>query len=121
MDFVGVRTRLIPRVMGKGWMLSVNKGDSIEFLRPADPSMTQALFGTLPPSGGRIRLRFRLSSEADGIRISAASHLLGAAGATPDEASREILLQSLDELRQDLLTAPVSTEPKIDRVKPRKK
>lgn len=119
--FIGVRTRLIPRVMGKGWSLTVNKGDSIEFRRTADTALTQALFGLDPEPGTQIRLRFRLKALPEGTRIEAASHLVGRAGQLPYRASLEVLTQSLEELRQDLLTAPTSNGPSVDRAKARKK
>ena len=119
--FIGVRTRLIPRVMGKGWNLTVNKGDSIEFMRVADTAMSQTLFGLDPQPGTRIRLRFRLKARPEGTRIETASHLVGRAGQLPYRASMEVLAQSLEELRQDLLTAPPSHAPSVDRVKARKK
>jgi hypothetical protein len=119
--FIGVRTRLIPRVMGKGWNLTVNKGDSIEFMRVADTAMSQALFGLDPQPGTRIRLRFRLKALPEGTRIETASHLVGRTGQLPYRASMEVLAQSLEELRQDLLTAPTSNAPSVDRVKARKK
>jgi hypothetical protein len=121
MDYTGVRTRLIPHVMGKGWMLSVNKGDSIEFQRPAEAGLTQMLFGLVPPPGSRIRLRFRLTSVPEGVKIATMGHLLGANGPYPYKASKEILALSLEELKGDLKSAPVYTEPQVDRVKPRKK
>lgn len=121
MDFSGVRTRLVPHVMGRGWMLSVNKGDSIEFLRPADPGLAQMLFGLVPEPGTRIRLRFRLATVPGGVKISSMGHLIGRNGPLPYRASKELLAQSLEELKHDLLTAPVSTEPQVDRLKTKSK
>jgi len=116
-DFAGVRTRLIPHVMGRGWMLSVNKGDSIEFIRPADATLSQALFGLVPPGGTKLLLRFRLKPVAGGTQIETASHLIGKSGMLPYRASSPMLAASLEDLRHDLLTAPVSTDPQVDRVK----
>lgn len=121
MDFPGVRTRLVPHVMERGWMLSVNKGDSIEFLRPADPALSQMLFGLVPESGSRIRLRFRLATVPGGVKIASMSHLIGRNGLLPYRASKELLAQSLEELKHDLLTAPVNTEPQVDRIKTKPK
>jgi len=121
MDFSGVRTRLVPHVMGRGWMLSVNKGDSIEFLRPADPGLAQMLFGLVPDPGTRIRLRFRLTTVPGGVKIASMGHLIGRNGPLPYRASAALLTQSLEELKHDLLTAPVSTETQVDRIKPKSK
>jgi hypothetical protein len=116
-DFAGVRTRLIPHVMGRGWMLSVNKSDSIEFVRPADPELSQAIFGIVPPRGTRVSLRFRLTALPHGTRIEIVGHLLGSFGPLPYRASADVLAANLEDLRHDLLTAPVSTEPQVDRIK----
>jgi len=121
MDFSGVRTRLVPHVMGRGWMLSVNKGDSIEFLRPADPGLAQMLFGLVPEPGSKIRLRFRLTSVPGGVRIASMGHLIGRNGPLPYRASGPVLAQSLEELKNDLLAAPVYTEPPVDRLKAKSK
>jgi hypothetical protein len=116
-DFTGVRTRLIPHVMSRGWMLSVNKGDSIEFVRPADAELSQAIFGVVPPRGARINLRFRLTALPNGTRIEIVGHLLGRSGPLPYRASADVLAANLDDLRHDLMTAPISTDPQVDRVK----
>ncbi|HXP90865.1 MAG TPA: hypothetical protein VN931_08060 [Fibrobacteria bacterium] len=115
-DFTGVRTRLIPHVMSRGWMLSVNKSDSIEFVRPAVPELSQAIFGVVPPRGSRVCLRFRLTAVPNGTRIEIVGHLLGRSGPLPYRASADVLAANLDDLRHDLLTAPVSTDPQVDRV-----
>jgi len=115
-DFSGVRTRLIPHVMSRGWMLSVNKSDSIEFVRPAVPELSQAIFGIVPPRGSRICLRFRLTALPEGTRIAIVGHLLGRTGPLPYRASADVLTANLDDLRHDLLTAPVSTDPQVDRI-----
>ena len=115
-DFAGVRTRLIPHVMSRGWMLSVNKSDSIEFVRPAVPELSQAIFGIVPPRGSRICLRFRLTALPEGTRIAIVGHLLGRTGPLPYRASADVLTANLDDLRHDLLTAPVSTDPQVDRI-----
>jgi hypothetical protein len=115
-DFTGVRTRLIPHVMSRGWMLSVNKSDSIEFVRPAVPELAQAIFGIAPPRGSRICLRFRLAALPDGTRIEIVGHLLGRSGPLPYRASADVLAANLDDLRHDLMTAPGSTDPQVDRV-----
>ena len=116
-DLVGVRTRLIPHVMGRGWALTVNKSDSIEFQRSADPALAQALFGLNPEPGTKILLRFRLATASDGTRIQAVSHLLGRSGALPYRASADVLVGSLEELRRDILSAPTSNGTAVDRVK----
>jgi hypothetical protein len=116
-DFSGVRTRLIPHVMGRGWMLSVNKSDSIEFVRPADPDLSLAIFGIVPPRGSRVSLRFRLTAMPHGTRIEIVGHLLGSSGPLPYRASADVLAANLEDLRHDLLTAPVSTDPQVDRIK----
>ena len=115
--FTGVRTRLIPHVMTRGWALSVNKGDSIEFTRPTDAALSQALFGLVPAPGTKLLLRFRLKSVSGGTQIEAISHLVGKTGFLPYKASSPVLMASLEDLRHDLLTAPVSTDPQVDRVK----
>lgn len=115
--FTGVRTRLIPHVMGRGWALSVNKGDSVEFIRPADAVLSQALFGLVPASGTRIMLRFRLKAVAGGTQVATVSHLVGKSGVLPYKAFAPVLTANLEDLRQDLLAAPVSTDPKIDRIR----
>ena len=116
-DFAGVRTRLIPHVMSRGWMLSVNKSDSIEFVRPADPDLSRAIFGIVPPRGTRIALRFRLTALPHGTRIEIVGHLLGSSGPLPYRASADVLADNLEDMRHDLLTAPVSSDPQVDRVK----
>jgi len=116
-DLVGVRTRLIPHVMGRGWALTVNKSDSIEFQRSADPALAQALFGLNPEPGTKILLRFRLATASDGTRIQAVSHLLGRSGALAYRASVDVLVGSLEDLRRDILSAPTSNGTAVDRVK----
>lgn len=115
--FTGVRTRLIPHVMGRGWALSVNKGDSIEFIRSADAVLSQALFGLVPASGTRILLRFRLKTVVGGTQITTVSHLVGKSGTLPYKAFAPVLTDNLEDLRRDLLSAPVSTGSRVDRIK----
>jgi hypothetical protein len=116
-DFAGVRTRLIPHVMGRGWMLSVNKSDSIEFVRPADPELSKAIFGIVPPRGTRVSLRFRLTALPHGTKIEIVGHLLSNSGPLPYRASADVLAANLEDLRHDLLAAPASADPQVDRVK----
>jgi hypothetical protein len=115
-----VRTRLIPRVMGRGWTLSVNKSDSIEFLRNADPAMTAFLFKSPPVPAARIRLRFRLKEDKQNVTIVSTAHLVGNA-VYPYRPVLKVLEENLAELRTDLLTAPSSMAPLIDRVPPKRK
>lgn len=116
-----VRTRLIPRVMGKGWTLSVNKSDSIEFLRNAEPALTAMLFRSPPVPSSRIRLRFRLEQQGkDGVKITSTAQLVGNA-VYPYRAVSKILEDNLAELRADLLAGPSTMAPIIDRVPPKKK
>lgn len=115
-----VRTRLIPRVMGRGWTLSVNKSDSIEFIRNADPAMTAFLFRSPPVPASRIRLRFRLRQDKQGVAIVSTAHLVGNA-VYPYRPVLKVLEDNLAELRTDLLTAPSTMAPLIDRVPPKKK
>jgi len=119
-NFQAVRTRLIPRVMGRGWTLTVNKPDSIEFIRNADPAMTAYLFRSAPVPAARIRLRFRLKQEKQGVVITSTAHLVGNA-VYPYRPVAKVLEENLAELRGDLLTAPSTMAPLIDRVPPKKK
>jgi len=119
-DMKSVRTRMIPRVMGRGWTLSVNKGDSIEFLRNADPELTALLFRSPPVPASRIRLRFRLAQDKHGVTITGVAHLGGAA-VYPYHAVQEVLEENLTDLREFLKTAPSSMAPIIDRVDKKKK
>lgn len=115
-----VRTRPIPRVMGKGWTLSVNKSDSIEFLRNADPAMTAMLFHSGPVPSARIRLRFRLEPVKDGVKITSTAHLVGSVVYAYRPVAK-VLEENLAELRADLLAGPSTMAPIIDRVPPKKK
>lgn len=119
-DMKAVRTRMIPRVMGRGWTLSVNKNDSIEFLRNADPELTALLFRSPPVPASRIRLRFRLKQEKSGVAITSVAHLVGAA-VYPYRAVPAVLEENLTDLRTFLMTAPSSMAPIIDRVDKKKK
>ena len=119
-----VRTRLIPRVMGKGWTLSVNKSDSIEFLRNADPDLTALLFHSPPLPAARIRLRFRLEpvkegSNAKGVKITSTAHLVGMA-VYPYRPVAKILEENLAELRNDLMSSPSVLDP-LDKTPPKTK
>lgn len=110
-----VRTRLIPRVMGKGWTLSVNKSDSIEFLRNADAELTAMLFRSPPVPASRIRLRFRLESIKEGskvvaVKITSTAHLVGAA-VYPYRPVAQLLEDNLEEMRTELLAAPSVLKP----------
>jgi|GEM_PF-1456386 len=116
-DFAGVRTRLIPHVMGRGWALTVNKSDSIEFQRPANSGFSLELFGLASPPGARILIRFRLKADSGGTRIEATSRLIGRSGVLPYKASAAVLEASLEDLRQDLKSAPTSKGDEVDRVK----
>lgn len=116
--FSGVRTRLIPHVMGRGWALSVNKGDSIEFIRAAEPELSQQLFGVIPEAGTKVRLRFRLSSSAGNmVRIEVCSHLIARTGQMPYRANVDMLTQSLEEMKVFLSTAPTGGGIVIDKVR----
>ncbi len=119
-DLKAVRTRMIPRVMGRGWTLSVNKGDSVEFLRNADPELTAHLFRSPPVPASRIRLRFRLKQEKAGVTITSVAHLVGVA-VYPYRAVPSVLEENLTDLRTFLMTAPSSMAPIIDRVDKKKK
>lgn len=105
-----VRTRLIPRVMGKGWTLSVNKSDSIEFLRNADAELTAMLFRSPPVPASRIRLRFRLQQVKEGVKITSTAHLVGAA-VYPYRPVAKLLEDNLQEMRTELLAAPSVLKP----------
>ena len=115
-----VRTRMIPRVMGHGWTLSVNKADSIEFIRNADPELTAFLFHSRPVPASRIRLRFRLKQEKAGVTITSVAHLVGTA-VYPYRAVSKVLEDNLAELRADLIAGPSTMAPIIDRVDKKKK
>lgn len=107
LGFAGVRTRMIPHVMGRGWALSVNKPDSIEFQRPAEAELSQPLFGVIPEVGTKVRLRFRLATTAgNNVRIEVCSHLVGRNGPLPYRANLEMLQSSLEDLKTFLSTAP---------------
>jgi hypothetical protein len=106
-----VRTKLVPRVMGRGWTLLVNKSDSLEFFRPADSILTSALFGRAPEPGQRIRLRFRLVPEGGGTWIALMGHLIGKEGELPYFAYEHPLAANLAALQEDLLAAPATQSP----------
>ncbi len=106
-----VRTKLVPRVMGRGWTLLVNKSDSLEFFRPADSILTTALFGLSPEPGQRLRLRFRLTSEGSGTWIALMGHLVGKEGELPNIAYEHPLAANLTALQEDLLAAPPTQSP----------
>jgi len=108
---LAVRTKLVPRVMGRGWTLIVNKPDSLEFFRPADSALGTLLFGAPPGPNQRIRLRFRLTSEGDGTRIALMGHLLGKDGPLSAVALEAPLAENLAALRDDLLAAPPMLPP----------
>lgn len=101
-----VRTKLVPRVMASGWVLMVNKPDSLEFFRPADSTLTSYLFGLAPVPGQRLRLRFILKGEGDGTRIALMGHLVGKDGPLPYVAKEMPLVENLTSLQADLLAAP---------------
>ncbi|MBK8804664.1 MAG: hypothetical protein IPN71_21905 [Fibrobacteres bacterium] len=118
LGFAGVRTRLIPHVMGRGWALSVNKSDSIEFIRAAEPELSHQLFGVIPEAGTKVRLRFRLSSSTGKmVRIEVCSHLIARTGQMPYRANVDMLTQSLEEMKVFLSTAPSGGGIVIDRVR----
>jgi hypothetical protein len=114
-----VRTRLIPRVMGKGWTLSVNKSDSIEFLRNADPDLTAMLFHSPPLPASRIRLRFRLEANGKTVKITSTAHLVGMT-VYPYRPVAKILEENLAELRDDLIKSPSVLDP-LDKTPPKPK
>lgn len=106
-----VRTKLVPRVMGSGWVLMVNKPDSLEFFRPADSVLTTYLFGLSPAPGQKLRLRFILKREGDGTRIALMGHLIGKDGPLPYVAQEAPLMENLTSLQADLLAAPPMQPP----------
>lgn len=106
-----VRTKLVPRVMASGWVLMVNKPDSMEFFRPADSTLTAFLFGLVPTPGMKLRLRFILTPEQDGTRIALMGHLIGKDGPLPYVAQEAPLLENLNSLQADLLAAPPMQPP----------
>lgn len=108
---VAVRTKLVPRVMGRGWTLLVNKPDSLEFFRPADSALSTLLFGAPAQPFQRVRLRFRLIPEGDGTRIALMGHLVGKEGVLPAVAFEAPLQENLQSLREDLLAAPPMLPP----------
>lgn len=108
---LAVRSKLVPRVMGRGWTLLVNKPDSLEFFRPADSVLSTMLFGAPAQPYQRIRLRFRLIPEGDGTRIALMGHLVGADGVLPAVAFEAPLQENLQSLREDLLAAPPMLPP----------
>lgn len=106
-----VRTKLVPRVIGNGWILMVNKTDSLEFLRTADSALTPYLFGIQPGYGMKLRLRFILKPEGDGTRISLMGHLVGKDGQLPYVAQEAPLVENLNSLQAALLAAPPMQPP----------
>lgn len=108
---LAVRTKLVPRVMGRGWTLLVNKPDSMEFFRPADSALSTMLFGAPAQPYQRVRLRFRLTPEGDGTRIALMGHLVGKDGVLPAVAFEAPLQENLQSLREDLLAAPPMLPP----------
>lgn len=108
---VAVRTKLVPRVMGRGWTMLVNKPDSLEFFRPADSALSTLLFGASAQPFQRVRLRFRLIPEGDGTRIALMGHLVGKDGVLPAVAFEAPLQENLQSLREDLLAAPPMLPP----------
>lgn len=106
-----VRTKLVPRVMASGWVLMVNKPDSMEFFRPADSALTAFLFGLVPRAGMKLRLRFILTPEKDGTRIALMGHLIDKDGPLPYVAQEAPLLENLNSLQADLLAAPPMQPP----------
>jgi hypothetical protein len=110
--------------MGKGWTLSVNKSDSIEFLRNADPDLTALLFHSPPVAAARIRLRFRLEQIKEGgnaksVKITSTAHLVGMA-VYPYRPVAKILEENLAELRDDLIKSPSVLDP-LDKTPPKSK
>lgn len=112
---IAVRTKLVPRVMGRGWTLLVNKPDSLEFFRPADSALSTLLFGAPAQPFQRVRLRFRLIPEGDGTRIALMGHLVGKDGVLPAVAIEAPLQENLQSLREDLLAAPPMLPPEKPR------
>lgn len=108
---LAVRTKLVPRVMGRGWTLLVNRPDSLEFFRPADSALSTLLFGAPAAPLQRVRLRFRLTPEGDGTRIALMGHLVGKDGVLPAIANEAPLQENLQSLREDLLAAPPMLPP----------
>lgn len=106
-----VRTKLVPRVMGSGWGLMVNRPDSLEFYRAADSALTTYLFGLAPAPNTRLRLRFILTPEGDGTRIALMGHLVGKDGPLPYVAREAPLVENLTALQADLLAAPPMQPP----------
>jgi len=97
--------------MGNGWVLMVNKPDSLEFFRPADSVLTTYLFGLAPSQPMKLRLRFILSPEGDGTRIALMGHLIGKDGQLPYVAQEAPLIENLTSLQADLLSAPPMQPP----------
>ncbi|MCB9496103.1 MAG: hypothetical protein H6686_04360 [Fibrobacteria bacterium] len=113
-----VRTKLVPRVMGRGWTLLVNKPDSLEFFRRSDTTLSLALFGVAHGPTERIRLRFRLQQDSSrGTWIALMGHLVGREGDLPEVAFEAPLMENLAALRDDLLAAPPTQDPKKKRKK----
>lgn len=106
------RSRLIPRVMGRGWTLLVNAPDSLEFYRPADSALSALLFEAPAEPGSRVRLRFRIRPDSAGTRLELTSHLLARDGTLrPFPPRQELLEANLDDLREGLLVLSPAVQP----------
>jgi hypothetical protein len=108
-----IRSRLIPRVMSRGWTMVRNRNDSIFFERPAVPELVTPLFGEVAvASGHRVRLSFVIQATTNriGSFLEVWAQVYprnGKALAYP--TTGDALAVSLEELRRDLEN-PVNAE-----------
>ncbi|MEN9354352.1 MAG: hypothetical protein RL318_1677 [Fibrobacterota bacterium] len=95
-----VKSKVTPRLMNRGWMLTQNRNDSMDFNIQADSGLVAGLFQApyLPQS--RVVLRFGLRNSREGVITRLQAMLI-----TPNEKGqlvRNLAIADTSILRQNL-------------------
>jgi hypothetical protein len=95
-----VKSKITPRLMNRGWMLTQNRNDSVDFNIQADSTLVTGLFQTPYQPQSRVVLRFGLRNSREGVITKLQAMLI-----SPDERNqlvRNLAIADTSVLRQNL-------------------
>lgn len=123
-----VKAKITPRLMNRGWMMTQNRNDSVDFNHLADSTLVGSLFPTATwQPRQRVILRFGIRNSPDGAQTRLQAILLtpkdstGALTRSPLPADSSVLHQSLEAIQVEEfgpgMLIPTLEGPKKDKKK----
>jgi len=101
-----VKSKIVPRLMNRGWMLTQNRNDSVDFTGPGDSALVASLFQVPYLPQQRVTLRFGLRNSPEGVVTRLQALLLapnekGLLSRTATPADTAVLRQSLEAIQAE--------------------